>query len=76
MDEVTEHLGRECSGRVLLVPFEVEHAVFTSADSPGETIAERIVAQGEAVATASGTETGVDVHVGPDGRAYLTQVVC
>lgn len=76
MEDVRRHLSEACSGDVTLDRFQVLPTAYEPSRLSGVTIAERTVVQGAGAGTARGDVTGLDVHAGPDGRLFVTQVVC
>jgi hypothetical protein len=79
-DRVRGPLNDACSDtdRVLIQPGgrQVDASAFDSPDALAAVLDDAFIAEDAADAQFSNGRTGVDVHVGPDDRVFLTQVVC
>jgi len=74
--DVRDLLEDDCSSQPVLNRFQVPETGYQNTDKPGVSVAElRLVQSGDLAQIAADT-TGIDMHVGPDGRLFVTQFLC
>jgi len=66
-------IGDACEESPTLVPFTVTGEEFGSASDAAEAL---LGGAPDRITTAGGSRIGVDVHAGPDGRLFATQLTC
>lgn len=74
-------VGRACNGnavRVVTVSqvYDASGDEWASADALGEALATAFATEANGFFDGATDRTGLDVHVGPDGRLFLTVLVC
>jgi len=76
-EELGEHFDLQCRAAIHeLGPVTLDGTTTDSATSLGEALATDSLAEATDAFGTTASRTGVDFHATPDGRLYVTQVVC
>jgi hypothetical protein len=74
-DELSELLADRCDRAPLLNAFRVDEAVLDQSD-PGVAIADQRIDTTQRLTSVTASRTGIDIHVAPNGRVFVTQILC
>lgn len=75
-EELAKHFDVQCRGAIYeLGPVPLEGLPSKSARALGDALGKALANQTDAFGNTA-TRTGVDIHYGPDGRLFVTQIVC
>ncbi|WP_436933669.1 hypothetical protein [Halovenus marina] len=71
-EDISGLLADRCDRTPTLNAFRVERL----GSDPGRTLAESRLAQSPRLASLTASRTGIDTHVAPNGRVFVTQILC
>jgi hypothetical protein len=75
-DRVRDLVDKECEAEPYLNRFQVPQSEYQDAEAPGQSIATARIEESPDLLSLSVEYTGIDMHAGPDGRLYVTQILC